>query len=32
MATELIKIDEVKNIFSSFPEIMGRNTLSVKKM
>ena len=31
MATELIKIDEVKNIFSSFPEIMGRNTLSVKK-
>lgn len=31
MPTELIKIDEVKNIFSSFPEIMGRNTLSVKK-
>ena len=31
MPTELIKIDEVKNIFSSFPEIMGRNTLSVQK-
>lgn len=31
MATELIKIDEDKNIFSSFPEIMGRNTFSVKK-
>ena len=31
MPTELIKIDEVKNIFSSFPVIMGRNTLSVKK-
>ena len=31
MATELIKIDEVKNIFSSFPEIMGSNTFSVKK-
>ena len=31
MATELIKIDEVKNILSSFPEIIGRNTNSVKK-
>ena len=31
MATELIKIDEVKNILSSFPDIIGRNTSSVKK-
>ena len=31
MATELIKIDEVKNILSSFPDIIGRNTNSVKK-
>lgn len=31
MATELIKIDEVKNILSSFPDIMGKNTNSVKK-
>jgi len=31
MATELIKIDVVKNILSSFPEIIGRNTNSVKK-
>ena len=31
MATELIKIDEAKNILSSFPDIMGKNTNSVKK-
>lgn len=31
MKTELIKIDEVKNILSSFPDIIGRNTNSVKK-
>ena len=31
MVTELIKIDEVKNILSSFPDIIGRNTSSVKK-
>lgn len=31
MATELIKIDEAKNILSSFPDIMGKNTISVKK-
>ena len=31
MATELIKIDEVKNILSSFPDIIGRKTNSVKK-
>ena len=31
MATELIKIEEKKNILSSFPDIMGKNTNSVKK-
>lgn len=31
MSTELIKIDEVKTILSSFPDIMGRNSVSVKK-
>lgn len=31
MATELIKIDEAKNILSSFPDIIGKNTNSVKK-
>lgn len=31
METELIKIDEAKNILSSFPDIMGKNTNSVKK-
>lgn len=31
MATELIKIDEAKNILSSFSDIMGKNTNSVKK-
>ena len=31
MATELIKIDEAKNILSSFPDIMGKNTNAVKK-
>ena len=30
MATELIKIDEAKNILSSFPDVMGKNTNSVK--
>lgn len=32
MATELIKIDEAKNILSSFPDIMGKNTNSVKSV
>lgn len=31
MATELIKIDEVKSILSSFPDIIGKNSISVKK-
>lgn len=31
MTTDLIKIDEVKNILSSFPDIIGKNTNSVKK-
>lgn len=31
MATELIKIDEVKTILSSFPDIVGKNSNSVKK-
>lgn len=31
MATELIKIDEVKSILSSFPDIIGKNSNSVKK-
>ena len=31
MATELIKIDEVKSILSSFPDTIGKNSSSVKK-
>ena len=31
MATDLIKIDEVKVIVSSFPEIIGKNSDSVKR-
>ena len=31
MATELIKIDEVKSILSSFPDTIGKNSNSVKK-
>ena len=31
MATELIKIEKAKNILSSFQDIMGKNTNSVKK-
>ena len=31
MATELIKIDEVKSILSSFPDTIGKNTNSLKK-
>ncbi|AVM53347.1 hypothetical protein JN06_01384 [Bacteroides zoogleoformans] len=31
MSTDLIKIDEVKVLFSSFPEIVGKNGTSVSK-
>ena len=31
MATELIKIDEAKNILSAFPDIMGKNKKKKKK-